>query len=190
VSLHADAVATLTAWSAPSASQDALRRGYLDYLAAHPDAMWRDGPPGHLTGSCLVLDERGERTLLTFHRKGRFWVQFGGHCEPGDATIGDVALREGREESGLGGIVLLPGPVDLDRHALSSAFGRCREHLDVAYLAVAPAAAEPVVGSESDDVAWWPLDALPPDIVPDLPRRLARAATLLPHLGASGPPRE
>jgi 8-oxo-dGTP pyrophosphatase MutT (NUDIX family) len=187
VSLHADAVATLTAWSAPSPAQDALRRGYLDHLAAHPDAMWRDGPPGHLTGSCLVLDEAGERVLLTFHRKGRFWVQFGGHCEPGDATLADVALREGREESGLEGIVLLPDPVDLDRHVLSSAFGRCREHLDVMYLAMAPGAAVPVVGPESDDVAWWPLDGLPSDIVPDLPIRLARAATLLPARSPSRP---
>lgn len=40
-------------------------------------------------------------------------------------------------------------------------FGRCHEHLDVRYAAVAPDGAEAVVSDESHDVRWWPVAALP-----------------------------
>jgi 8-oxo-dGTP pyrophosphatase MutT (NUDIX family) len=173
---HADAVATLSAWRAPTPQQEALRRQYLTHLARYPDGTSREGPPAHLTASCFVLDAPAERVLLTLHRKGGFWVQLGGHLERGDAGLADAALREGREESGLPGLRLLTAghaaPVDLHRHALSGAFGRCREHLDVAFVAVAPDHEPPVRSAESLDVAWWPVDALPEGVVPDLPARL------------------
>lgn len=177
MSLHTQATRTLENWSAPTAAQETLRLGYLEHLAAHPDGVWKTGPPEHLTASCMVFDPSLQRVLLTLHRKGRFWVQLGGHCEPGDASLAATALREGGEESGVADLRLLPGPVDLDRHALNAAFGRCREHLDVAYAAVAAGDAVPAVSHESDDVAWWPLQALPADVVPDLPARLHRAVS-------------
>lgn len=179
MSLHADAVRVLSAWTAPDAAQEELRTGYLDQLATHADAVWKAGPPEHLTASCLVLDPTGDRTLLVHHAKGGFWVQPGGHLEDDDSTLRDAAAREAREELGVDGLALSPEPVQLDRHALSSAFGRCREHLDVRYLAVAPADAQPLVSEESHDVAWWPVDALPPGAVPDLVRALALARSAL-----------
>ena len=70
-----------------------------------------------------------------------------------DDTLAAAALREATEESGIDGLRLLgDAPVDLDRHALSTAFGTCGEHLDVRYAVVAPPGAEPVVSEESDDV--------------------------------------
>jgi 8-oxo-dGTP pyrophosphatase MutT (NUDIX family) len=109
-----------------------------------------------------VLDERGTHALLTLHRRANAWFQLGGHLEPGDASLRDAARREAREESGLGVLEMLPRPVQLDRHLLVGAFGRCREHLDVRYAAVAPGGATPRVGSESHDVRWWPVGDLPP----------------------------
>lgn len=180
MSLHQSAVRTLADWAPASTQQDALRRGYLSHLAEHADGVWKKGPRSHLTASLMVLDTDLRCTLLTLHRKGGFWVQFGGHCEPSDDSLATAALREGREESGVADLrLLLAEPVDLDRHALPAQFGRCSEHLDVAFVALAPRDAVPVVSCESDDVAWWPLDALPAGVVPDLPPRLARAAALV-----------
>ena len=110
-------------------------------------------------------------------------MQFGGHLEAADRSLADGAEREGREESGIPSLRLWRSePVDLDRHALSPAFGRCREHLDVGFLAVATAGTATAASPESDDVAWWPLDGLPDGIVADLPARLERAVEVL-HAG-------
>lgn len=159
--IREDASARLREWHAPDAGQERLRRAYLTHLEHHLDAMARSGPPAHLTGSVLVLDPSGERVLLTHHQKARRWFQFGGHFEPGDLTMRHGAEREAREESGIADLVVLPEILQLDRHLLGSAFGQCREHLDVRYAAVAPGDATLVVSHESLDVCWWPADALP-----------------------------
>lgn len=180
---HADALATLAGWTAPDADQERLRTAYVDHLRAHPGGVLKDGSPAHLTASAMVLDHDGGRVLLTHHRKGGFWGQLGGHLEPADATLADAALREAVEESGMPGLQLLPGgPVDLDRHELSAAFGSCREHLDVRYAVVAPPGADPVVSEESHDVAWFPADAMPAAAVEDLGRLVRRAQEALRRL--------
>lgn len=187
MTLHASAVQLLSTWAAPSDQQDRLRHQYLAHLAAEPDGCLKSGPPAHLTASCFVLDRGLAHVLLTLHRKGGFWVQFGGHCEPGDVDLAATALREALEESGLRFLELLPGPLDLHRHHLPSSFGRCTEHLDVAFLALTADDAQPTASAESDDVAWWPVDALPPGVVADLPARLARAVRLLGAVGSRVP---
>jgi 8-oxo-dGTP pyrophosphatase MutT (NUDIX family) len=178
--LHADALRTLTRWAAPDDPQEQLRSAYVEHLRTHDDGLLRSRVPAHLTASALVLDHTGERVLLTLHRKGGFWGQLGGHCEPQDDTLAAAALREATEESGINGLRLLgDAPVDLDRHALSTAFGTCGEHLDVRYAVVAPPGAEPVVSEESDDVAWFPADELPGAAVADLTRLVQRSQAAL-----------
>lgn len=178
--LHADALRTLTHWAAPDDPQERLRTSYAEHLRTHEDGMLRSCVPAHLTASAMVLDHAGRRVLLTLHRKGGFWGQLGGHCEPRDGTLAAAALREATEESGIAGLRLVGDePVDLDRHALSTAFGTCGEHLDVRYAVVAPPGAEPVVSDESDDLAWFPVGELPPAAVDDLTRLVRRARAAL-----------
>ncbi|MFE7118023.1 NUDIX hydrolase, partial [Streptomyces sp. NPDC057654] len=142
MTLHDNAARALDRWSAPDKRQQELRLAYLDHLAAQPAGMWKACPGAHLTASALVIDPAGERVLLTLHRKLKMWLQMGGHCERHDATLEDAALREAREESGIGtGLTLLPGgPVLLDRHETP-----CAWHLDVQYAALAPAEAVEVI---------------------------------------------
>ncbi|MEU6734490.1 NUDIX hydrolase [Streptomyces physcomitrii] len=149
MSLHEDAVRVLTEYPA----QPALREEYLEHLAAHPDGVFKACGSGHLTASALVIDPERERVLLTLHRKLRMWLQMGGHCEPGDDSLAEAALREAGEESGIGGLRLLPGgPVRLDRHRIPPP---CHWHFDVQYAALAPAGAVQAISEESLDLRWF-----------------------------------
>lgn len=165
--------------AAPSRARDA----FVEFVTASGDAaLHRDGGPEHLTASCFVFTPDLTQTLLCFHRKGQFWVQFGGHLEAQDATPAAAALREAREESGILDLALLSDAiVDLDRHELHGGFS-CRAHWDVGFVALARADAAVAVSSESEDVAWFALDALPGAVPDGLARRLEqarRAAALL-----------
>nr|WP_202519377.1 NUDIX hydrolase [Streptomyces sp. SID1034] len=150
--MHDDAVLVLKAYE----GQAELRQAYLDHLSAHPDGMWKACGAGHLTASALVIDPERERVLLTLHKKLNMWLQMGGHCEPGDATVAAAALREAEEESGVAGLTLLAGgPVRLDRHPIPAP---CHWHLDIQYAALAPAGAVEAISDESLDLRWFGYD--------------------------------
>lgn len=196
MSLHADAVRALTAWSPGEPAQESLRHAFLAYLAARPDACARSCEPGHLTASMVLLDATAEHVLLTLHPRVGRWLQLGGHCEPGDGSLALAALREGAEESGIAGISVDPVPLHLAVHPITCSLGVPTRHFDVRYLGVAPAGARPVISGESVDLAWWPVDALPPGLHPsdeigvqvDLALRTLRALRSLRTLRHPPPP--
>jgi len=173
--LHADAVEVVTALVPRSDEDAAVRQGFLGFLAARPDAMWRSCAPGHLTASALVVDPSRGAVLLTLHPRVGLWLQVGGHCEPGDHTVLDAAAREAREESGLGSLSFDPAPLGLDVHPITCSLGVPTRHFDVRFLAVAPEGAEPVQSEESLDLRWFAFDELPNGASSDLPRLVGAA---------------
>ena len=167
-----DAIAVLETWDAPS-SHIALRDEYVTFLRERGiAAMDRDGGPQHLTASCFIFTPNLAHVLLCFHRKGQFWVQVGGHIDTQDDDLVGAALREAREESGLYGLTVVDGVLDLNKHDLGAAFGRCQTHWDVGFVALSPLAS-PQVSEESEDVAWFPVDALPERMADSVPQRIA-----------------
>ncbi len=175
MSLHADALDVLTHWEAPTPAQELLRADYVGHLRRHPDGLLRSCLPDHVTAGALVLSHDRRHVLLNLHGKARRWFHFGGHLEAQDSTLAAGALREATEESGLPGLLVDAEPVHLSRHPVRFCDPRGTVgHLDVRFLARAGDDIEPVVSTESLDVRWWPVAALPtqePDMV-----ELVRAA--------------
>jgi 8-oxo-dGTP pyrophosphatase MutT (NUDIX family) len=171
--LSAD-VHRLVAEFAPRSERDRIAQAdFATFFADDSGPVSRDAGPDHATASCVVFDETLTQTLLVFHGKGRFWVQPGGHAEDGDESIMDAALRELREETGIDAAApTTPLSYDLDHHGLSSRFGRCASHLDIGIAVIVDPDAALTVSDESDDVRWWPVDALPAETPPQLEPRL------------------
>lgn len=172
--LHVDARTVLGGWRTDDPRQRDLRAEYLAFLDDHSDAMTRECRVGHLTASALVMNAARTHVLLTLHPKVGRWLQLGGHCEIGDASLRAAAIREAVEEGGIADVTMSPTPAHLDRHAVSCR-GEMSEHLDVQYVATVPDGSVPVISEESDDLRWFALDALP-DGLDDSMRSLVAVA--------------
>ena len=161
MSVRSTAIEVLSDWHAPDRWQDSLRHAVLAFLNARDDACLRACAPGHITASVLVLDHTGSQALLTLHPRLGRWVQLGGHCEEYDDDILAAALREATEESGVDDLRISPDLAAVHVHALTCSLGVPTRHLDLQFVARAPAGAQIQLSDESVDLQWWPLDALP-----------------------------
>jgi 8-oxo-dGTP pyrophosphatase MutT (NUDIX family) len=160
MSVRESVIALLNDWQAPNPAQDSLAEAVLGFVLARDDACLRECEPGHVTASTLVLDHTGTRVLLTLHPRLGRWVQLGGHCED-DEDILAAALREATEESGVASLRLHPELVAVHVHPVTCSLGVPTRHLDLQFMAHAPAGARIVISDESDDLRWWPADDLP-----------------------------
>ena len=111
VSLHADALAALGAWTAPDAAQESLRERYVAHLEAHPDGLERACFPDHLTAGTLVIDATGRAGAAQPAPQGAALVRASA-ATASPATPPWPAPRCARrvEESGLTDLGLRPGP--------------------------------------------------------------------------------
>lgn len=144
-----------------SCGPDAERERILAFLDEHPDALDRSCAAGHLTGSALVVDPGRDAALLMHHRKLRRWLQMGGHAD-GESDLAAVALREAAEESGIHGLSLAGDgrAVDLDVHEVRPPDEMPHVHLDIRYVALAPAGSVASGNMESRAMRWVALDEL------------------------------
>lgn len=156
----------------------------LDFFLDHPDAAERSCAVGHLTGSALVVEATGRRTLLMLHRKLGRWFQPGGHAD-GDANLAAVALREATEETGIDGLRVALPAIDVDVHRVQPPGSEPHLHLDARFLVVAPAGAAEQANEESLALRWVTedeLDALDPPVDDSTRRLVRRGLALAPDL--------
>jgi 8-oxo-dGTP pyrophosphatase MutT (NUDIX family) len=154
--------------AAALASPEALghRDDVVAFIRLHADAAHRTNVEGHLTGSALVVDATGERTLLMLHRKLGRWFQPGGHAD-GDANLPAVALREAQEETGIDDLAVVVPAIDVDVHRVEPPREVPHLHLDTRYLVLAPQGAAEHANEESLALRWvteLELDSLEPPV--------------------------
>jgi len=118
---------------------------------------WDRSTPLHLTGSALIVHPPTRRVLLRWHARQQAWLQVGGHADPGETEPLAVALREGREETGLDD--LAPWPDSSIIHVavvpvVARADEPAHEHADVRFVLATgtPDAARPE--HDGADLRW------------------------------------
>jgi 8-oxo-dGTP pyrophosphatase MutT (NUDIX family) len=164
--------------------QDSVRARLLELIGAHRDAADRSCRPGHLTGSALVVDAVGERTLLMLHRKLGRWFQPGGHAD-GNTNLAAVALEEATEETGISGLAVAVPAFDVDVHRVDPPAEDPHLHFDLRHLVVAPPEATEQANEESLALRWvteGELDELDPTVDPSTRRLVVRGLALARRL--------
>jgi 8-oxo-dGTP pyrophosphatase MutT (NUDIX family) len=153
-------LAELRAYRAADPTEDQHQRAIVAHLVHAKAPLNRARfKPGHVTASLFIVDPKTRRILLHHHRRLDRWLQMGGHLDAKETPV-MAALREGREESGLGNLALLvDGIFDLDVH-LIPAHGDdpAHFHYDIRYLASTATPAAISASVESKDLAWFSLD--------------------------------
>ncbi|HEV7898872.1 MAG TPA: NUDIX domain-containing protein [Planosporangium sp.] len=98
---------------APRTETEAADLARVRALLAAGDP-WPRSTALHVTASALIVHPPTLRVLLRWHARQQAWLQVGGHADPGETDPLAIALREGREETGLDDLV--PWPDDVLAH--------------------------------------------------------------------------
>jgi 8-oxo-dGTP pyrophosphatase MutT (NUDIX family) len=89
--------------------QDGTEAADRDRLLGLPaDDLWSRTTRLHATASALIVHPPTARVLLRWHERQQAWLQVGGHGDPGETDPVGIALREGREETGLADLAPWP----------------------------------------------------------------------------------
>jgi 8-oxo-dGTP pyrophosphatase MutT (NUDIX family) len=108
MSSPSDQILKLLAGYRPEGERETADAARLRGLAATTDDPWPRSIPLHATASALIVHPASGRVLLRWHERQQGWLQVGGHGDPGETDPLAIALREGREESGLPDLAAWP----------------------------------------------------------------------------------
>lgn len=138
-----------------------FRASFLDFIQNHSNCFDRSLSRGHITGSAWIINEGGNKALLTHHKKLDRWLQLGGHAD-GVTDIIKVATKEAEEESGLKSLTLYSRAIfDIDIHIIPARNTEPEHlHYDVRFLYIADENEALQVSHESKNLAWVPFEQL------------------------------
>lgn len=133
--------------------RDSIRRFLVEFDRLD-DALDQRLDPVHVTGSAIVVGPRG--VVLLEHKRLGFWLQPGGHIDPGESPWG-AAVREAEEETGLSvrftdvNNAGIPPLAHVDVHP----GGRGHTHLDLRYVVDGGDADPDPPEGESRHIDWF-----------------------------------
>lgn len=138
-----------------------LRRRLEPALRGGRSLLHRTSLPYHWTASAWIVDARHQVVLLLLHPKLQRWLQPGGHAD-GDGDLPWVALKEAREETGIGSLRLDSNEIfDLDVTPIPA---RGQEpahfHVDARYFITADRDAPLDASREAIPVSWVGIESL------------------------------
>ena len=169
--MDADLTAILAAY-VPRSAQEVADLQRLKALVALPGA-WNRALPLHATGSAIILHPATGRVLLRWHQRMRAWLQVGGHGDPGETSPLAVALREGREETGLADLAPWPDPDEprvMQVVICPVPAGRgepAHEHADVRYVLATSRPDDATPESTVAQLRWLPIEEAISEVAED-----------------------
>ena len=117
--------------------EEADRKVMLRYLTDFSNVYTRDNVYGHITSSPWIINADTSKVLMIYHNIYDSWGWCGGHAD-GDQDLIHVALKEGKEETGLKKLLsesILPIDIlPVPPHVKRGAFVSSHVHLNVTYL--------------------------------------------------------
>ena len=142
-------------------------KDFMDLISSKKNFCFdRHCLPGHITGSCILVDKKFSKVVLTHHKKLNKWLQLGGHSD-GDNIISRVAYREAVEESGISDIDFCSPlsldissqtetlPLDFDIHLIPARESEAEHyHFDVRFILIANDS-HLTISEESNDLRWF-----------------------------------
>ena len=111
----------------------------LKYIRTFDDVLTRKNEFGHFTASSWVVNKERTKVLMIYHNIYKSWAWTGGHAD-GDSNLLRVALKEGKEETGLENLKVLKNGIfglqilTVDSHIKRGKFISSHLHLDCCFL--------------------------------------------------------
>ena len=138
----------------------------IAYFKAFDNVFLRDNHFGHMTCSPWIINKDFTKVLMIYHNIYNSWGWCGGHCD-GDDDLKRVALKEGKEETGLLtldlcsdeilSLEILPVPA----HVKHDNFVSAHVHLNITYLCIADESEELFIKpDENSGVRWIGIDEI------------------------------
>ena len=138
----------------------------LAYMEKFPDIYQRENVFAHMTSSPWIMNHTKDKVLMIYHNIYRSWGWCGGHCD-GDHDSIHVALKEGKEETGLKNLKLVSEDIlaidilPVPPHKKNGKFVSAHVHLNVTYLCSADEQeALSIKPDENSGVAWIPIEEI------------------------------
>lgn len=141
-------------------------KSILQYVQAFPDIFSRDNKLIHITSSPWIVNKERTKVLMVYHNIYKSWSWCGGHNDH-ELDCKLVALKEGKEETGIKGLQLLhPYIFAIDilpvtPHVKKGVFVSAHLHANITYLFEADDTQE--LSSKLDEnsnVAWIPIQEI------------------------------
>ena len=136
----------------------------LDCIDTFKDILTRDNKIAHITSSAFILNKAKDKVLMIHHNIYNSWSWTGGHAD-GEKDLLAVAIREGKEETGVENIKALNSDIfsleilPVLGHVRRGKYVSAHLHLSIAYLVEADEKEALIVKEdENSDVKWIPIE--------------------------------
>jgi len=133
----------------------------LDYIESfYENILTRENKVAHMTSSGLILNKSLDKILMIHHNIYNTWTWTGGHAD-GNNNMLEVALKEGKEETGVSNILPLTNKlasidiIPVYGHIKRGKYVSSHLHLNTSYILIADEKEKLIINEEETSNVGW-----------------------------------